>query len=340
MRISHALGNPLTAFAAITMLAGCSGGNPQSGAPPLATPYDAAARQSVPWSGAKPPAYAPSHSFFHPSASGQPLIFVSELSNPEGVAIFVQANGNAKVGEIVGDIYGPSGLATDREGDVYITNNNSGTINVFAPPYTTFPKLTLDDTGNYPDDVAISGRGLVAVANFNPSVTFYRKNSTKPCATVADASFGGIIHDAFDDAGDLYVDGENGSGFVVGEIRGGCKATTIERLSTGNAIGSWPGAIKVDKHDRVAIEDGYGQVIYTYNPPVNGSLGTPVTTTPLPGVAGGYNFAFAASGRDVYVADYYNGVIDEYAYPAGGTAEDTFSVGDTQGVALTPPLAP
>ncbi len=353
MHISNAAVRALTAFGAVILVAGCSGGNPRIGAPLFAAP-DSGASRAVQHQGIQtnrpgndnhapsetgPLAHPATRSFFNPAATGKPLIFVSDISH-EVVDIFLQAKGNAKVGQIIGDIYGPTGLATDGAGDIYIPDNNSGTIVVFAPPYTTFPKLTLDDTGNYPEDVAVSARGLVAVANSNPSVSFYRKNSTKSCATVSDPSFGGLEHDTFDAEGNLFVDGENGNGFVVGEIRGGCNATTIERLSTGNVIGSWPGAIKIDKHDRIAIEDGYGAVIYTYNRPVNGSLGNPVTTTPLTGAAGGYNFAFRASGDSLYVADYLNGAIEEYAYPNGGSSKDSISVGNTEGVAVMPPLVP
>ena len=252
----------LTASAAATMLAGCAGENPQIGAALLATPN----------SSARVAPLLAKRSFFNTIANGRPLIFASDDSH-NVVDIYLQAKGNAMVGQIIGDLYGPVGLTTDRAGDVYIANNASGTVTVFAPPYTNFPKLTLDDAANSPADVAVSARGLVAVANFDSTVTFYRPHSTRPCVTVEDPNFGAVTHDAFDHAGNLYIDGSNGNGFTVGEIQGGCNATTIEMLSTGNSIGILAGGIRVDKHGRIAIEDVIGLTIYTYNRPTNGTLG-------------------------------------------------------------------
>ena len=353
MPTSNVVVHALTASAAVTMLAGCSGA-PQVGALPLVTLHGAESQSvdhqgfrtdrpgnpNLPLSAATIPAHLPNRSFFRPTANGKPLIFASDDSH-NVVDIYLQAKGNAMVGQIVGDLYGPVGLTTDRAGNVYIANNTGGTVTIFAPPYTNFPKLTLDDAANSPADVAVSARGLVAVANFDSTVTFYRPHSTKPCVTVGDPSFGAVTHDAFDDAGNLYIDGSNGSGFTVGEIQGGCKATMMEMLSTGNAIGILAGGIRVNKHDQIAIEDVYGLAIYTYNRPTNGSLGNPIITTPLTGSACPYDFAFAASGRQLYVADCLNRAVEEYSYPAGGIAEETIPIdAQTQGVAVTPPLAP
>ncbi len=327
----------LTASAALALLAGCSGGSSQMSPVALGQISGVGSQSAQAVSGSKLLGQPATRSFFNPSATGKPLIFAADDSHSV-VDIFLQAKGNAQVGQIVGDIYGPVGLATDAAGNVYVVNQYSGLISIFAPPYTKPPKLTLDDgASSTPADVAVSARGLVAVANFNSTVSFFRANSTKPCVTVGDPKFGAILHDAFDDGGDLYIDGSVGAGvFTVGKIRGGCNATKIEKLSTGNVIGL-AGGIKVDKCDRIAIGDYRGDVIYTYNRPTNGSLGNPVTTTPL--MSGPYAFAFAASGQRLYVA---NGrTIEEYAYPAGGAVIASISISSSShGVAVTPPLIP
>jgi hypothetical protein len=351
MRITPAATRALAAPCALAMLASCSSGtsrlNPTAFAQPGAN--QPIVQQGLPsaylWNNALTPSHAKlsahpeTRSYFNLNAKDKPLIFASDQSNV--VDIFLQGKGNAQIGQIVGDLDGPYGLAADRDGNVYIPNSNGATVVVFKPPYTKWPKLTLDDAGKIPVDVAVSAPGLVAVANSNASINFYKKNSTEPCATVSDTSFGTITHDTFDDKGTLYIDGENGSGFTVGRIRGGCNATTIERLTTENITGDNSGGIKINKLGQIAIDDDVTLAIYTYDRPKNGSLGSPVTTTPLTGSAGPYDFAFAASGDQLYVADYLNRAIEEYAYPAGGNAEATIPIGDTtQGVAVTPPVVP
>ncbi|MBV8725352.1 MAG: hypothetical protein JO078_07485 [Candidatus Eremiobacteraeota bacterium] len=336
MRVSQTVSRALTTFA-LAMLAGCSSaaqvGPTQPGAGNQLEDVLAFGRP-------KPVAPPATHSFFDPNAEGKPLIFVSD-TNKSVINIYLQGNGNPQVGQIVGDLYAPIGLTTDSARNVYVTNANGGTVVVFEPPYTRIPKLTLDDVGNSPRAVAVSKSGLVAVGNFsaNATVSFYKRNDSKPCATVSDYSFGGVAHDVFDDRGNLYIDGENGSGFVVGRIRGGCHPTAVEMLSTGNVIGNYPADIKINKRDQIAIEDSKALAIYTYNPPRKGSLGNPVATTPLTGINYPYAFAFVASGRSLYASDYVYGPTNEYAYPAGGSAEDTIPVA-TQGVAVTPPLVP
>jgi hypothetical protein len=55
------------------------------------------------------------------------------------------------------------------------------------------------------------------------------------------------------------------------------------------------------------------------------------------------SFAFLASGADFYTAQApgSNGFANEYDFPAGGTPENTITVGGGPvGVAVTPPLVP
>ncbi len=213
--------------------------------------------------------------------------------------------------------------------------------------------LILDDTGYYPQGVAVSRRGMVAVANAcnapscspsSASITFYQKNSTTACATIiAPASFLYLENAAFDDKGNLYAVGFDNSGALVGEVKGGCKAKKFISLTTGNSVGiSY--AIQVDEADQIAILDSHADAIYTYNPPKNGSLGNPVTTTPLT-TSGSFpvDFVFLASGTNLYTAELpgSNGYAKKYAFPAGGTPEKTITVGGGPvGVAVTPPLRP
>jgi hypothetical protein len=90
--------------------------------------------------------------------------------------------------------------------------------------------------------------------------------------------------------------------------------------------------------------------IDTYDPPKGSSLGSPVSTTPLPGPISGYDgtFAFQASGLGFWAVNEalppsFAGGASEYAYPAGGPPKKTI-VGPPQsfafGMAVTPALIP
>jgi hypothetical protein len=373
MRISTASSRTLTVSVTLAMLAGCSGGSSQL-SPATVGQNTGAADQYVyrpafeksgvnailalRRSGVKGQRVTPS--FFDSAAEGEPLVFVSD-STANVVDIYLQARKNKMVGQITG-LNAPVLLATDAARNLYVADYYGSTVPVYAANYTKTPKLILDDTGNFPFGVAVSTQGLVGVVNQctapscpsnSSSVSFFSKNATTPCATIAvpaSYAFGG----AFDDKGNFYFDGANSASTasVIGQIIGGCKAKGSRVLTTTNTI-AFATSMQIDKADRLAILDkGAGTTctcaIYTYNLPKRGSLGEPVSTTPLTGgqqpVSVELAFAFRASGRDLF-ADFIGkySAIFEYAYPAGGDPEKTLMLpaqANPGGVAVTPPLLP
>ncbi len=365
MRISKATSSALTAAAVLTILAGCSGGSSQL-APPLGGDPSSATqpvrelvvagrrfsdsvfvRNSLIGVG-----HPVIRSFFSTAAKGKPLIFVSDATN-NVVDIYLQAHKNKLVGQITGFTY-LQGVATDRAGNLYVaTQPNSPQIFVYAPPYTGAPRLTLNDSGGFPTAVAISRWGVVAVANEcnvpscgagTSSITFYAKNSTEPCATIAldPTKFSYLAYGAaFDHNGNFYFDGANSTfSSVFGEISGGCKATKARLLTTTNTV-KFAQGIQIDKRGRVAVVDTSSALIDTYEPPKKGSFGSPVSTTLLTGSSNPVTIAFLSSGCAFYVTDGTDDVVNEYKYPAGGAATNTISVGGTAlGVSVTPPLVP
>jgi hypothetical protein len=296
----------------------------------------------------------PSPSFFSKAALGKPLIFLADTSN-DVVDIYVRSQTNELVGQISG-LSAPVGVATDVSNNVYI-GDSDGTVPIYAPPYTGMPALTLSDSGYFPQNVAVSLHGIVAVANFcsAPScgagnVTIYAKGSATACTTITDAAnFPYIEGDTFDRSGNLFIDGANPSGHTnVGEISGGCNATTVKLINQNTtAVG---GGIHVDRADRLAIFDALpigsgGPEIRTYLHPHSETLGDPISVTMLNSTHGYCveDFAFLPLGSALFVADYCNGAAEKYAYPTGGTASKSipgipgYAPAD---VAVTPPLVP
>lgn len=357
MRI-NSVSHPITAIIALAMLGACSGRAPQM-APMTAQENIGATTLSVQRQGLRGGPNSPSVQKLQATeAAGRPLVFVSDYTN-NVVDIYLQRRKSKMVGQITG-LNSPAGLATDTAGDLYVANEFSATVPVYAPSYTKKPKLILEDGANLPGYVAVSPKGVVGVVNactapscnaYSDSVSFFARNSTKPCVTVAanPAIFQDLIAGAFDDKGNFYIDGFNSQfAAAFGKIVGECKAKTVETLTTGKDV-DFVESIQIDRADRIAILDGTAHTIDTYDAPKKGVLGNPVSTTPL---AGGpstapFAFAFLASGRDLYAAFYGSssepGAALKYDYPAGGTPEKALPLpasATPSGLAVTPPLIP
>jgi DNA-binding beta-propeller fold protein YncE len=371
MRIFNPVDRALTATAVLALLVGLSGCGSLSAAttsrPGLGSVLPTLQTQAVrdrPINNGVPALFRSNHavttpSFMDPDSVGKPLIFISDAgNNKEVVDIFLQSNKNKMVGQITG--LSPEGIATDAAGNLYIANTGYMNVKIYAPPYAT-AKLTLSEGDNIPRDVAVSTKGLVAVANLctlancsgnTGSVSFFAKGSTTACTTVADATnFAHMQNATFDAAGNLYVeaDGSAPQTWNIGKIVGGCNAKKIELLTTPN-LRRWIGGIEIDKAHRIAVINKITAsgpfYIDTYNPPKNGSLGAPVSITMLGGsnASSIENFAFLRSGLDFYDADTQNGSgsrSDEFKYPRNGPPINTISGFDLAwGVAVTPTLLP
>lgn len=252
-------------------------------------------------------------------------------------------------GKLLGQLTGfsqPQGLATDGKGNLYVADTSNSQIQVFAPPYTGSSKKW-SDPGQYPAGVAVSYDGkylavtnIITTAGGPGSVTLYKHGKAGP--TISNTDFARAYFCAFDDHGSLFVDGSNSSGVVeIGEIahltNGGKKWKT---LTYSQSI-SFPGGVQVTTGDTIAIDDQLGPSVYTFKPPVGGSLGSPIATTPLTGSSDPVTFAFTKNNKDLWTADAGLASSNEFAYPAGGSPVATISVGGQPiGVAIVPVQQP
>lgn len=288
-------------------------------------------------------------SFLSPAVLGKPVIF-SAFPSENVIGIFLQASPNKMVGQISDpSLNQPIVIAADVSGNVYVANQNLATVPVFSPPYINGPTRVLQAPGYIPNGVAVSSKGIVAVGNFCNQlkcnefyvVSFYAKGATKPCKIIPLAPNAIAANISFDHAGDAFVAGQifNTELPYVAEIKGGCEAKTAESLTVGNNVGQ-VFDVHVNKQDEVALLDTNAGNIYTYNLPVNGShgsLGKPVYTTAAPNA---FNFAFVASGLDLYAMIFGNlSSIAELTYPGGGIRE-SFNIQDYSYVAVWPPVVP
>jgi hypothetical protein len=327
-------------FAVVLFLAGCSGG----GSPPTAPPGAAGAPSQ-----AVGPRIARSHV--------TPFVNVAAIKAPHGNHTFVTDAGTATVtvwganGQLDAILFDgitavPEGLATDAAQNLYVANLNLSNVIVYAKPYTSIT-TTLNDAGQDTEDVAVDKKGLVAVTNYLTSslmpgsVTFFAKSATQPCAVVQDPSWVYFFNDAFDASGNLFIDGQTAAGAtLVGEISGGCRATSITTLSVGNTI-SLPGGVQVSDGN-ILIGDVNKQAIYTYAPPSGGSLGSPTAVTTLAGAVAPVTFAIEANGKHVRTADAAPDTLYAalYTYPRGSYVSKLADHLWAVGVAVYPPARP
>ncbi len=264
----------------------------------------------------------------------------------------------------------PDGLAVDAAHKLYVVNGAGSDVLIYAPPYDGSPK-TLSDAGNVPVGVAVDRNGNVAVTSVGSAssgpggVVFYAKGATSPTKTIAaNGTFAGDFYCAFDANGNLYLDSENGSGpFEAGEVVGGITGTSVTPLTTTNLV-RFPGGMQVTKSGKIAILDqgsaSDAATIYAYDPPSNGSLGSPVATTALSLSNNAVAFAFQGrNDRSVVTADTVStapknkfvkpnhedqiGYEQSFKYPAGGTPTESVRLPYNAilvGVAVNPPERP
>jgi hypothetical protein len=290
--------------------------------------------------GVVPAATFPAHAFVNTVAiqAASTKIFVSDAV---GNVVNIYTTAGKQIGQLTG-FSQPQGLAADKKGNLYVADTNNSQILVFAPPYTKAPKK-LADPGYFPAGVAvvtIANVTYVGVSNICSApncgqggfIIYKNGKAQKP---ILSSLISRVYFCGFDAKGNLYADGQDSNfATVIGELPKGSK--TFKVLTTGNAI-SFPGGVQVTTKGKIAIDDQNAASIYTYNPPKGGSLGSPIATTALSGSGDTVTYAFTSTDKDLWTADAANAASYEFAYPAGGSAVKTITVGGQPiGVAVVP----
>ena len=211
------------------------------------------------------------------AAKKNALLYVSDVGTGD-VYVYSFPQG-ALVGTLTG-FTRPAGLCVDTAGDVYVTDLFASHVLEYAHG-GTHAIATLKDPGEDPGDCAFDPTtGNLAVANVSTpnsrpgDVLIYTGAKRKP-KVHKDPDISYYEFCAYDDEGDLYVDGINGGEFALAEIPSGQMQFT--NITLDESI-EFPGALAWHGGD-LAVGDYESKLIYEFS--ISGGTGTEVRATHL-----------------------------------------------------------
>jgi hypothetical protein len=261
-----------------------------------------------------------------PAESNSQLLYAS---NKEGSVIDIYSvPGYSKVGEISNGIEEPEGIATDKNGNLYVANTDGDSVTIYKPE-TTSPYRTLIQSHG-PDDVAVATNGYVLAGDLAGGVDVYTPGETSPSARLTNPGISIVRGVGVDANNNVYAAGTNPSleGVVIEytDMSGGGRNLGLQDLEL-------PLGVLIDKNDNVVVSDvGAGEILIY--PQGETSPSSEIS------VSGPHRSAFDQNENLIYVPQGSGGDVDVLDYPSG-TGVTSFSIGDfASGTALSPALTP
>jgi hypothetical protein len=244
------------------------------------------------------------------------LLYVAD-SAANAVYVYRWRTGALK--QTLTDFSGVNGVCADQAGNVWIADAGAFELQEYAHGGTQ-PIASLSDPGEYPFSCAIDpSSGDLAVTNLNASyhggnVGIYKKAGGTP-RFYTDPAFHSYFSCAYDDKGDLFVDGADKRKHVeFAELVHGGKSLTAIKLRKLPAKILIAGGVQWDgKYIAIGSQLSPAAI---YQIRVTGSTGTVVGTTPLDEVQ--IVIGFWKQGSKVVAPDALAGEINFYDYPSGG----------------------
>lgn len=272
-------------------------------------------------------------SWMAPGATTKGLLYISNYYTDD---VLVFSYPQDKLAGTLTGLEGPDGLCADKKGDVWIVNNNLSDYGEDAVEYKhggTKPIATLEidagfavtcsvdpTTGNLAATTIESyGSGPGSVAIFA-----HAKGSPKLYYTIPDMET--MYFCAYDDKGNLFVDGEKGlegGGFEFAELPKG--KTKFTNIALKGATINYPGSVGCDGKYVTVGDQEYPytderdqSAIYQ----TTGAGGKIVGVTVLTGSDDVEEYVI--DGKTVIGPDVYFNDVGFYKYPAGGKPTKTF----------------
>lgn len=315
---------------AVGTLAACANGRYE--APPSTGAYYDVAKSVVRLPAALSMQYASARSWMKPNATKSDLLYVSSEMT-WGINVFSYPQGKRE-GLLTG-IKDPGGLCSDPKGDIFVPQQQGGSILEYAHGGMT-PIATLSDPNEQPLSCSVdSATGTLAVTNVtnlragSGSVSLYAHASGSP-NIVYPSGIRLAYQCGYDDKGNLFVDGYTNfpsldGVFAFGELPKG--KSKFVNIVLNKQIGT-PGLVQWDGNS-VAVGDASNGAIYL----TNGRPGKIESTIQLSGTD--YDFQPWIQGSTIVVPSFYSIRAGFVHYPAGGKAYKAVKVGSPYGATLS-----
>ncbi|MFZ0031828.1 MAG: hypothetical protein WAK84_08140 [Candidatus Cybelea sp.] len=277
----------------------------------------------------------------HPLRIKEARLIYNSSFGGNSIDFYLKGTGpnNPVAGTLSGSFNNPFGMATDRNGDLYVANSDDKNVLVYAAGSTS-PTATLDDPNKFPADVAIGSDRTVYVANgsgpigASGNVVIYAPGSTSPKATLSDKHFYHVSGVALDKDGNLFVSCNAGPGINSGTVVE-FKAGSTKGIETRIVLG-FAGGVGFDRDGHLLAIDEEVPSLNVYN----AGARKPLERLTLPGTS--EYFSFSEDSKVLYVADFGLGEIDVFRYrPRALTLVNKITNGivpsnDNFGIATTP----
>ncbi len=254
------------------------------------------------------------------------LLYVSDEA--QGIIDVFSVPSYSEVGQITSGIDQPEGIATDKKGNLYVSNLSGGTVTVYKPGGTS-PSLTLTESDG-PDDVAVGSNGYVYAGDDGGGIDVYPPGATSPSSRLTNSDLDeGVFGVGVDASNNVYAAGYGSPGPAVVEFANASGSGT--NLGLTGIEG--PTGVLIDKHNDVVVSDFDLSEVLVY-PPGQTSPSATISATDTD------RSAVNEKEKKIYVPEGPNYQVGVYDYPKG-TAVTTITIGSfASGAALSPAPKP
>jgi serine/threonine-protein kinase len=136
------------------------------------------------------------------------------------------------MGSITTGVTAPAGIAVDKAGALYVTNEGNNTVTVY-PHGASTPSLTISTGINGPYGIAVDSSGDVFVSNLNNNnITAYKAGATTPFETIDFTPYGQPVGVGVDGSDNIWVACDTSNG--VFEIPAGTQTVNNSGLTSLN----------------------------------------------------------------------------------------------------------
>ena len=184
-----------------------------------------------------------------PAKKHRPILFVADLPDNQVVMFDPKTPNPSPEGSISDGMNYPVGLAVDKKGTLYVSNEGNSTITIY-PAGQSSPSLTISTGLDSNYDLTVDSNGDVFAGNLgNDTVVGYKAGATSPFETIDFSHIGQPVGVAADSKDNVWVASDTTNAIYV--IPAGSSTPRNSNFSDVNG----PIGISFGKHDVMYVAD-------------------------------------------------------------------------------------